>query len=56
MNQQGALTPGYSYPGQVCDSSQNGRGGTFYVVNQPTLFASVSQLLKGASAPVKGNT
>jgi Deoxyribonuclease II len=56
LNQQGALTPNYSHPGQTCDSSQNGRGGTFYVINHPLLYASVAQLLQGASAPVKGNT
>lgn len=55
MNQQGALAPDYAYSGQVCSSSQNGRGGTFYVVNDPKLFASLTALLKGDTAPVKGN-
>jgi len=53
MNQQGALSQNYAHPGQQCDSSQNGRGGTFYVVNNAGLFAGVTQLLKGAAAPVK---
>ena len=46
MNQQGALG------GQKCWSSQNGRGGMFYVVNDATLAQSVADLIKGDSAPV----
>ncbi len=46
MNQQGALS------GVKCDSSQNGRGGLFYVVDDSALFNSVTALLKGTSAPV----
>jgi hypothetical protein len=53
MNQQGALAPNYASPGQTCDSSQNGRGGTFYVLSNPGLFASLTQLLSGSTAPVK---
>ncbi len=53
MNQQGALAPGYAYDGQKCDSSQNGRGGLFYVLNNYDLFESVSKLLSGDTAPVK---
>lgn len=53
MNQQGALAPGYAYAEQVCSSSQNGRGGTFYVLNNQVLFASLTSLLQGASASVK---
>lgn len=52
MNQQGALDPGEDYSGQKCNSSQNGRGGTFYVVNNPDLFASLTSLLSGDSAPL----
>ncbi len=51
MNQQGALYPGYAYQTQRCSSSQNGRGGLFYVVNNRRLWESLSQLLDGASAP-----
>jgi len=51
MNQQGALAPGYSYAGQACTSSQNGRGGTFYVLNHPELFKSLTALLSGQTAP-----
>jgi hypothetical protein len=47
MNQQGALD------GSNCDSSQNGRGGLFYVVEQEQLFNSVRDLLQGDTAPVQ---
>jgi hypothetical protein len=53
MNQQGALAPNYAHEGQLCSSSQNGRGGTFYVLNNAALFASLTQLLKGSTAPTK---
>jgi hypothetical protein len=46
MNQQGA-----ALAGQNCASSQNGRGGLFYVVNDPTLFDEVSKLIAGSTAP-----
>ena len=46
MNQQGdALVAG------DCDSSQNGRGGLFYVVDDAGLFNSVKDLIAGSSAP-----
>jgi hypothetical protein len=45
MNQQGAVS------GNDCGCSQNGRGGTFYVIQNPTLFKSLTALLKGQSAP-----
>ncbi|MEM7352536.1 MAG: deoxyribonuclease II family protein [Acidobacteriota bacterium] len=51
MNQQGALAPGYSYAKQKCSSSQNGRGGMFYVLDDKALWQSISALLAGASAP-----
>jgi hypothetical protein len=47
MNQQGALAA------PQCNSSQNGRGGLFYVVDNPQLFESVRDLLKGDTAPAK---
>jgi hypothetical protein len=47
MNQQGTLVK----EKDKCDSSQNGRGGLFFVVHNDGLFASVSALLKGESAP-----
>jgi hypothetical protein len=45
MNQQGTLS------GTNCASSQNGRGGLFFVVEDQALATSVSGLLQGASAP-----
>jgi hypothetical protein len=47
MNQQGSLN------GPNCASSQNGRGGLFYVVDDRPLFASVTDLIRGESAPIK---
>jgi hypothetical protein len=47
MNQQGSLS------GPNCDSSQNGRGGLFYVIDSAPLFESVRDLLRGESAPVQ---
>lgn len=59
MNQQGTLVPvlpkktkANPHPQLTCDSSQNGRGGTFYVLDDPTLFDSMTKLLKGQTAPV----
>lgn len=46
LNQQGALS------GQKCSSSQNGRGGTFYIINNQALFAGLTNLLKGGTAGV----
>jgi hypothetical protein len=45
MNQQGSLS------GPHCSSSQNGRGGLFFVVQDPQLFKSVQYLLQGETAP-----
>ncbi|MDR3717739.1 MAG: deoxyribonuclease II family protein [Bryobacteraceae bacterium] len=47
MNQQGSIAK------PNCASSQNGRGGLFYVVDNPQLFESVRDLLKGDTAPAK---
>ncbi len=44
MNQQGTLSGN-------CKSSQNGRGGLFFVVSDATLHQSVSDLLIGGTAP-----
>lgn len=44
MNQQGSLN------GPKCDSSQNGRGGLFYVLDSTKLADDVRALLKGDSA------
>lgn len=51
MNQQGALRANYAYSGQKMSSSQNGRGGTFYVLRNQQLFDSLTALLKGNTAP-----
>jgi hypothetical protein len=45
MNQQGTLDGD-------CASSQNGRGGEFYVLEESGLFQSLTALLAGDSAPV----
>ena len=54
LNQQGTLVPKKSkaHPKGTCDSSQDGRGGTFYVLDNPKLFESMTNLLKGTTAPV----
>ncbi|HUC84593.1 MAG TPA: deoxyribonuclease II family protein [Candidatus Acidoferrales bacterium] len=51
LNQQGTLSSAGDPAG--CASAQNGRGGTFYVLNEPTLFKGLTSLLQGSSAPVK---
>ena len=51
MNQQGALHKNYDHPGQSMKSSQNGRGGTFYVLKNEALFNSLADLLDGDTAP-----
>jgi hypothetical protein len=45
MNQQGAVS------GDKCGSSQNGRGGLFYVIDNAALADSVTDLIKGDTAP-----
>ncbi len=45
MNQQGSLS------GPNCASSQNGRGGLFYVVDNGDLAESVGALIRGDTAP-----
>ena len=47
MNQQGAVS------GTKCDSSQNGRGGLFYVIDNQELSDSLASLIKGDSAPTQ---
>merc|ERR1712110_705353 len=46
MNQQGSYDPEV----RPCDSSQNGRGGLFFIVNDAQLHADVSDLLIGGTA------
>ena len=45
MNQQGAISG-------TCKSSQNGRGGLFFVINDAELSSSVQDLITGESAPI----
>jgi hypothetical protein len=45
LNQQGTLS------GPHCDSSQNGRGGLFFVVDDAQLSSSVRDLIQGETAP-----
>lgn len=45
MNQQGSLS------GPNCKSSQNGRGGLFFVIDDETLNSEVSHLIRGDTAP-----
>ena len=47
MNQQGSAS------GQKCSSSQNGRGGLFYVIDNAEFHGSLQTLLKGGTAPTK---
>jgi hypothetical protein len=44
MNQQGAISG-------TCKSSQNGRGGLFFVIDDAELSGSVKDLITGDSAP-----
>jgi hypothetical protein len=54
LNQQGTLVPKKSKarPKGTCDSSQDGRGGTFYALDNPKLFESLTSLLTRQTAPV----
>lgn len=51
LNQQGNATDNT----RSCASSQNGRGGLFFVLHDDVLWQSVSNLIKGESAPDGGN-
>jgi hypothetical protein len=50
LNQQGTLS------GDNCASSQNGRGGTFYILNNKALFSDITNLIAGKTAPRTGYT
>jgi len=45
MNQQGSISK------PKCSSSQNGRGGLFYVLDDPKLFGSVTALISSGTPP-----
>jgi hypothetical protein len=49
MNQQGTTS------GRNCSSSQNGRGGLFYVLDSADLFNSLKNLIDGGTAPTKAS-
>jgi hypothetical protein len=51
LNQQGQLGAASTPNGPKCGSSQNGRGGMFFVIDDPTLAAGVSKLITGKIAP-----
>lgn len=53
MNQQGALSDGYDYATQKCSSSQNGRGGLFYVIDDANLNKTIAHLIQGDTAPIR---
>jgi len=50
MNQQGTAS------GANCASSQNGRGGLFYVLGDAELAASLRDLMSGDTAPTQGSS
>lgn len=54
LNQQGQLGDAASPNGAACASSQNGRGGMFFVVTDPTLQLGVTKLIGGKIAPYPG--
>lgn len=56
MNQQGALCEDCTDPPRKCSSSQNGRGGLFFVLEDETLHASLAGLLAGKSGPLASKT
>lgn len=47
MNQQGTIAPG----DRPCTSSQNGRGGLFYVLRNSTVSGELTKLMAGDTAP-----
>ncbi|MFL5296276.1 MAG: deoxyribonuclease II family protein [Phenylobacterium sp.] len=51
LNQQGQLGSKDAPNGPKCGSSQNGRGGMFFVADNPTLAAGVARLITGKVAP-----
>lgn len=50
MNQDGS----YTSADARCDASQNGRGGLFFAIDNPILHDGLKKLLKGGSAPYRG--
>lgn len=56
LNQQGALCVECTDSKLGCASSQNGRGGLFFVLDDAELHASLTELLEGDSAPLAART
>jgi hypothetical protein len=54
MNQQGSYDPSDQHTG--CASSQNGRGGLFFVLDDATLNAGLKELMTGATADYHGSS
>jgi len=52
MNQQGSYSPEY----YRCSASQNGRGGMFFVLDNPTLHSGLKELMTGSTADYYGST
>jgi len=50
LNQQGQLGDAANPNGPHCNSSQNGRGGMFFVVTDPTLQNGITKLIAGKIA------
>ena len=48
MNQEGSLSKS-----KGCNLHQNGRGGLFFVVEDPTLHDEVAKLIAGDTAPAE---
>lgn len=51
MNQQGTLSPKDTSSKSGCASSQNGRGGLFFVLEDTKLWTDLGALIKGETAP-----
>lgn len=52
MNQMGSYTPDL----RKCDSSQNARGGLFFVLDDPTLHSDLKELMTGTTADYYNKT
>lgn len=50
LNQQGQLGDASAPNGANCDSSQNGRGGMFFVIENPALAKSIATMISGTRA------
>jgi hypothetical protein len=53
MNQQGTLSKESSTSKKGCGSSQNGRGGLFFAMDNGALWSDLTGLVHGDTAPAK---